>query len=184
MLQITEKDKLFVIVALPVAIALCYWYFLRRPAAAELSACELQDMSLGGVEQYEAEGMILDKQLSSVRGKLQNWMKASGETQLEKTSASPAERLETILKVFVAQNVRITRSVQSAYAGDKPAKEILRSAFGVNDPVLQTFYAEGFYADVISVLRTFSNRDNRVVVESVSMAKRRAGCGWTISLWF
>lgn len=186
MLQITNRDKIFIIVALPVAVALCYWFLLRRPIAAEYSVCENQAMSLASAEQYEAENLMLNRQLAAAREKLQNEKNKAGEGADAKVSGglSSAERLEKVLNVFAANNVRIITSEAQPDNGARPAGKVMRDLFGIKDPHLRLFSAEGAYANVVSALQSFSIRENQVIVESVSLTTGRLGCKWTVLLWF
>lgn len=186
MLKITAKDKVFIIVAVPVAIIAAYWYFIRKPLTKELSRLKEQDSVLLGAGHYEAEGIMLRKELTASRETLEK-KSASAEAKVEKSAkeaSSPADRLERVMKIFAAHNITMLGSEPATEAGSAKAMEMVRAAYGIEAPVLRRFSVEGAYQDIVNAMRAFADAASETLIESVAMSSRKNGCSWEIAIWF
>lgn len=192
MITITAKDRIFVLLAAPLAVLACYWFFIRAPKAREEQKLEAALSEMGDPETLMRQGDLLKQRLATVETL---WDKTESEQGNESAgglspSSDPAVRLQKIVDVLQAQSVRVLRSEwidpsKDAMVEPDAAVTALRKAGALERPDCWNLELESPYASFVRALSLFRTNDLPVVPLSVSMdARGRAnGCRWRVKLW-
>jgi len=178
---IRTKDKLFLLVVAPLALAAAYVFLWRGDAVRRVDACRGELAELVSAEDFPDARAQAERRLAQ----------ALEELSAEKKVAMPAAQVTAEVGDSVAARERAVRSVfrqaglvvtRSAHAEPKApaAGDALRRTGVRPDPVCRLYVIDGGYAPLCTALRTFGIRKMAVIPDRVEMA--RPG-HWTVALW-
>lgn len=188
MIQVRTKDKIFLAVALPLALLAAYVWLVRQPLATRTAALAAEQRNLPDEDSFPAEKRRLQRRLAD----------AEAELAAEKAEKSPevavkgdpestaAARQDAVLAVFTSAGAKVLH-VQPPQAETPPedvrGDAVLRATGRCPAPEMRQFMLEADYAVVTSVLKTFADRQTPVVPESVSLNVDGRTCRWEMTLW-
>lgn len=195
MVKITEKDRLFIAVALPAALAALYFVFARAPLAKELSAMRSRYEALGTAEEFELERPALQRRRDEAAAKRSEAEAAEAIRIADETgengiaAGDDATRFSRAAALFDGvPGVKITSAerVDHAGSGELRAKALVREALGVADPDLWRFTVNADYGAIMRALAEAGERGMPAIVDGVSFAGtggRGAARVWRIDVW-
>jgi len=179
--EIRTKDKIFLAVVMPVAIAAAYFYFWRNDVARRVVELSRERNSLVAVEDFSFEKQQAERQLALAREELAAEEKIPMPAAKVKADASDsvAARELAVLEVFRGAGLSVTSSA-AAEAKESRAGNVLKATGARPAPVCRTYQIGGRYPDVVTALRTVASREMAVIPEGVAMSKPGH---WTLTLW-
>lgn len=198
MIQVTDRDRAFVAVALPLALVALYAIFVHAPRARALAEMRSRLESLGDAEDLELERPALQRRRADAAARraeadAAEAMRVAGGGEATAPGGDSA-RLDRVVAVLNATDgVKLTaaeRIWQTGNGGEPRAKALVREALGDGaSPMLWRFTVSADYASLQRVLGAAGERKLPVIVDGVSFdgASGRAGRGgariWRIDAW-
>ena len=170
MTEIRTKDRIFVAVAVPLAVVALYWFGWRADAGKRIDKMRQCQATLVAQEDFDYEMEKARRQAAAARDELaaERKVPAPKTTVIGDASESEAERSCAVVETFRAAGLKIVRS---EVADAKPSAAELLRATGVRPaPVVRVWTLEGAYPALLSALRTFVVDERAVVPVSVSVA--------------
>ena len=184
MTEIRTQDKLFVFLAVPLALVAAYVWFWRIDAARQVRAARGESAALVTAADFPFEMQKAERRLADARAALAAEqavpppaLKVKGDA-----AATAARRESDVLRILRAAGLGILRSeVVTDDAGAALAGKL--AATGVCPaPIGRRYTLDGAYPAVRRALDAFAAEERAVLTERVEM--RAAGAGrWTITLW-
>jgi hypothetical protein len=199
MIQVTDKDRIFVVVAVPAALAALYFFFVHAPRAKALDQIRSRYEMLGDAEDLELDRPALERRRAEMAAK-----RAEVETVEAKriadgggeTASSPGDdsaRLSRMVDLFDgAEGVKLTAAerIEVTANGEPRARALVRETLGIATPALWRFTVTADYPSLLRVLGAAGERGLPAIVDGVSFdgaAGGRAGRGgartWRIDVW-
>ena len=180
MLKITDRDRIFAAIAVPVAVVALYAYFLRRPQtrradAMEARLCEIVDADYQRDERrrLETKREEAKRRLEEVEAeeKARLAAAATNATAAALVSSDASSRLRSVVALLgEVDGVRISSTtLLAAGASASPAAPVVQEALGGESPALWRFAVVADYGSVLGALRLLSGRRLSAVVEAVSL---------------
>jgi len=178
---IRTKDKVFLAVIVPVAVAAAYFYFWRNDAARRIDALAGERDALVAVEDFPFEKQQAERQLAAAKEELAAEQKIPMPAAKVKADAadSVAARELAVLEIFRATGLTVTSSA-AAEAKESRSGYVLKATGTRPAPVCRTYEIGGRYPDLLAALRTVAAREMAVIPEGVGMSKPGH---WTLTLW-
>lgn len=186
MITITDKDKIFACVALPLALLGLFAYFVHCPMSARLSTLSGRLDELGYAEDIAAESKVLERELERVKLELdaaneeELMIRAKEAALLEergiKTQNGFAGFIDILSKVDSVRVISVLKQeLPSADADDSGAKglSLLRAANGDAAFSAWTVELETNYLSLVKALALLSEYDYQFVATSLSMEPLR-----------
>ncbi len=186
-IEIRAKDKIFVALVMPLAIAAAYWYGWRSSAAARLSALESRSGAMVSRETYDAQKLRASRILSASLREVEA-ERAAPEPEVEVVvdrGVSAAEREEALLRVLRESGLDVKSGTTPEKRGAGDGGEALARAAGWGDgakPILRRYSLDGAYPCVKMALDAFVARRMGVIVEKLEMVGGATG-RWTLEVW-
>lgn len=185
-LVVRDRDRAFLAVAVPVALAALYVVLWRNGASRRLDALSERHVSLVAVEDFESEmaraGRLLKDSEAELAAELA--VPESPAKAVAPEGSSLAERERAVIGVFAAAGLAVLRC-EIADEGSPAAGDALSAAVGRGTAwraVRRRYVLDGTYPAVKKALDVFAARKMAVVPDGVSM--RGAGRGrWTVEIW-
>ena len=190
MLKITDRDRIFAAIAVPVALVALYAYFIHRPLAKRVDAMEARLYEISDAEFQRAEQLQLARRREEVRKRLketeadeQARLSAAATNAMAEVSApcDASARLRRVVTLLgEVEGVRISSTtLLGTGASVAHSAGLVREALGGESPALWRFAVVADYGSVVNALRLLSERRLPAVVEAVSLegAQRRADDG-------
>ena len=189
-MQITAKDRIFVMVVLPLTALFCYLYFVRSsPVAKELRALEARKTALGEAEDLDFQKVTLQRRVKDCEAHYREILAQPAETNTVLTAQQDfSARLKGVLGTFEREGVRVLKSERvtptSGTADHGIAFETLRKALPNISVQRWNFDLEASYGDLTQALSVLAAEDSAVVCESLAMtpASNTGLCKWTVTL--
>ena len=183
MIEVGKRDRIFVAVALPLALLAAHWHFVRGPLEKERAALAAEQARLPDPDMFAVERRTLqtrvaeaEKDLDAARAEKAPEAEVRGEP-----GASEAARQQAVVDVLQAKGVRILK-VEPVEDGGAGA-DILRATGVRPAPVARRIELEAAYPALVDVLAEFEARRMAVVPGPVSMASDGTSCRWEVTLW-
>ena len=194
MTPIRAKDKLFLAVAVPVAIVAAYVWLYRADASKRLDALRGETAALVEPAMFEMEMRAARAMLADAEREFEAEMKRPPELSRVKGGPgdSQAMRERAVLEIFRDCGIGVMRSddaPRGTFAADAHEAEPLADAgkalsgCGARpSPVRRRYVLDGAYPAVRNALGAFAAREMAVVPCSVEMRENGRG-RWTLLLW-
>ena len=171
-MQLTDKDRIFLAIALPICLAAAYLFFVRTPAAGRVEALKNTVYRLGEPDALLRQRPLLQlKRDQKRRERIEAEAAASAEPQPQAvfSAVGVAGKLEKIL----AKNDRLLSFRSAAPAAvrdniDSASTKAVKNALGLT-PETWKITASGSYGGALAFLHLLSEENCGAVVESVSM---------------
>lgn len=188
MTKMRTKDKIFLAVAVPLALCAAYFYFWRAPAAKRVAALEAEERRLPCAEDFPAERRALEKRVAAAEKELEEVRaeKAPESSVKGDAGAGAAERQGAALAAFAKHGARVVRVEPVADRSDgwgARGGEVLRATGLRPSPEAMRFTVEAPYPDFTAALEEFAAARAPVVPEGVTMGRAGAKCRWEVVLW-
>ena len=183
MLKITEKDKVFAFVVVPLALAAWFALAVLRPLSTRLGEARGRIDQLGTEEELQLARRQLEKRREAARSELEKTRTADAEAR--KTEAAeqglaggdaddaPARLRRVVAVLGGVEGVGVVRTVPAEPANGVPsASSVLVAA--ANDGVAASrwvFEVNADYGALLRALEAVSQGKLPVVVESLSLLK-------------
>lgn len=184
MTAIRDQDRLFLRLAVPLALVAAYAYCWRIDAAKRLDALRGESAALVAAADFDFEMQKARRLLADAQAELERERAVPPPAAKVKgdANATVAGRESEVLRVLREAGLGIVRSevvdgdARSEFGGKL-------AATGVRpDPVCRRYTLDGAYPAVRRALDAFAAGEMAVVPERVEM--RAAGIGrWTVTLW-
>ena len=189
-MRITAKDRVFVMVVLPLAALAGYWYFVRSsPVAKKYQSLEARKAALGEAEDIDFQKMALQRRVKECEARYLEILAQPAETNATLTAEVDfSGRLKGVLGTFERAGVRVVKSepvkADGATSGKGVALATLQNALSQIAVQRWSFELEATYGDVVRALSDFAADDSAVVCESLRMkpAANARTCKWTVTL--
>ena len=112
MITITAKDRMFVLVAVPLALLACYLFGIRPSQARKAEQLEASLSELGEPEMLMQQGNLLRQRLAQVEAAVKKLPEAPEEksSAASMCSSDPAVRLRRVVDVLQEQSVHVVHS--------------------------------------------------------------------------
>lgn len=183
MIEIRPKDRLFLLVAAPLALAAAYVFLWRGEAAARLEADGRTVRALVAPEDFDrtlaaAERARAEAEDGFARAQAEPVPAAAVAAD---AAESAAERERAVLAVFREAGLHVVSSRPSAES-DARALDALKATGSRPGPLRRVYLVDGRYPDVVSALAVFSARKMAVVLESLSMSDAPLP-RWKLEVW-
>lgn len=184
MLKVTTKDKIFVQVALPIALLAAFVWFLRNPAVAERNRLAEEYARLPDPAVFPQLEKVLERRVSEAETSLA--AARAEEIPASSVKGDPStgssERQCMVLDLFKKAGTSIL-AVEPDVRELGRGGETLRSTGMRPSPEAWKFRVEAGYSAVLFALREMSNAKMPVVPVSVKMDVVDVGCKWEVALW-
>ena len=188
MTKMRTKDKVFLMVAIPLALCAAYFYLWRMPVAKRVGALAAEESRLPNAEDFPAERRALEKRLASAEKELEEARaeKAPESSVKGDVGASAAERQGAALAAFAKHGARVVRVEPVADRSDgwgARGGEVLRATGLRPTPEAMRFTVEAPYPDFTAALDEFAAARAPVVPEAVTMGRSGTKSRWEVVLW-
>lgn len=183
MIEVGKKDRLFVAVALPLALLAGHFYFVRGPLVRERAALAAERARLPDPDMFSVERRTLqtkvaeaEKGLSAARAEKPPESAVRG-----RPDDSEAARQQAVVDALRAKGVRIAKvePVEGCGSGG----DVLRATGVRPEPVVRRIGLEASYPALVEALGEFEARRLAVVPETLSMTSGGTSCRWEVTLW-
>lgn len=194
MVKITEKDRLFIAVALPATLAALYFVFARAPLAKELSAMRSRYEALGPAEELELERPALQrrsedaavKRYEAEAAEAKRIADGAGRNGIAGDDSTRFSRVAALFDGVPGVKITSAERIDHAGSGEPRAKALVRETLGVADPDLWRFTVNADYGAIMRALAQAGERGMPAIVDGVSFAGtggRGAARVWRIDVW-
>ena len=188
MTKMRTKDKVFLMVAIPLALCVAYFYLWRMPVAKRVAALAAEEVRLPNAEDFPVERRAIEKRLASAEKELEEARaeKAPESSVKGDVGAGAAERQGAALAAFAKHGARVVRVEPVAERSDgwgARGGETLRATGLRPAPEAMRFTVEAPYRDFTAALEEFAAERAAVVPESVTMGRAGAKCRWEVVIW-
>ena len=190
MLKITDRDRIFAAIAVPVALVALYAYFIHRPLAKRVDAMEARLYEIGDADTLRSERAQLERRREDARrcretteADEQARLSAAATNAMAEVSApcDASARLRRVVTLLgEVEGVRISSTtLLGTGTSASHSAGLVKEALGGESPALWRFAVVADYGSVVNALRLLSERKLPAVVEAVSLdgVQRRADDG-------
>jgi hypothetical protein len=173
MIEVRAKDRIFVAVALPLAVAFMYLWQWRPQCERELADLRARDRATVTEVGHPSEKRIRLQRLKEAEAALAK-LEALPPPAVEVSSpagGASAERMRASVGVFREHSLRVLSiegEAASHGAGASPAAGVLKATGACPAPERRVYRLEGAFPNLRMALRTIVSRKMAVVVESVA----------------
>lgn len=192
MLKVTDRDRIFVAVALPVALVALYIGFVHRPIAKRICSMEARLLEIGRADVLRSERLQLERRRDEAHTRrieaevAEEARRAATATNATTDAYAPADASARLRRVVAllgkADGVRISStSLMGTGAGAYPSAGLVKEALGGEQPALWRFAVVADYGGVLAALRLISDSGLPVVVEAVSMEGAKRGADGAVA---
>ena len=189
MTEIRAKDKLFLAVAVPLALLAAYWHWWRVAAAKEVDDLARRHATLVAEDDFQDEKRRADKALAEAKAALE----AERSTPMPKTKVKAnaneraAERERAVLEVFREAGLTVVDSAdsgktRSGASATAPGGGLLKATGTRPEPVRRSYVLDGGYPGVVKALEAFSMKEMAVVPDGIAMRAEERN-RWTMEVW-
>lgn len=191
MIEVGTKDKIFVALALPLAVFAGFVFFVRAPAVKTQTALaeerrRLPDPDLFPIERRNLANRVTEteKELAAARAR-----KPVAAAVVGDVAASVADRQDAVFAALSQRGARLVRVVAGEGTNAGAVGDADRAARALQDtgirpePVERRFVVEAAYPDFVAALETFISTRAPVVPAAVSMTTQAGVCRWEFTLW-
>lgn len=191
MIEVGTKDKIFVALALPLAVFAGFVFFVRAPAVKTQTALaeerrRLPDPDLFPIERRNLANRVTEteKELAAARAR-----KPVAAAVVGDVAASVADRQDAVFAALSQRGARLVRVAAGEGTNAGAARDADRAARALRDtgirpePVERRFVVEAAYPDFVAALEMFISTRAPVVPAAVSMTTQAGVCRWEFTLW-
>lgn len=197
MVQVTDKDRIFVAIAIPVALVVLYVAFVHAPRAKVLSGMRSRLETLGDAEDLVLERPALERRRAAAAerraeadtAEAARIADAGGEAGAKSGDSARLDRVVALFNGAEGVTLKAAERVERTDGGEPRAKALVGEALGIASPALWSFTVSADYASMRRVLAAAGERGIPAIVDGVSFdgASGRAGRGgarvWRIDVW-
>ena len=190
MLKITDRDRIFAAIAVPVALVALHAYFIHRPLAKRVDAMEARLCEIGDADTLRTERALLERRREETQRRREateadeKARLAAAATNATAEVSAPCDASARLRRVVAllgeVEGVRISSTtLLGTGTSVSHSAGLVREALGGESPTLWRFAVVADYGSVVNALRLLSERRLPAVVEAVSLegAQRRADDG-------
>ena len=187
-MEVRVKDKLFLLIAVPLAAAALYVWQYRADAAKRITTNESRLAALVEPEDFPFEKKRAEQNLAAARQELERERATPVPTARVKgeRGETAAARELAVIEIFREAGLlvrrgetRFTRTEESAVS--VPGAATLKATGVRPEPIARRYTLEGPYPALQKALKIFAERELAVVVTSIAM--REGGEGrWTLEV--
>lgn len=197
MVRITEKDRIFLAIALPAALVALYFFVVRAPLARQLSAMRSRYEALGPAAEIEAGRPALERRREEAAARLaaaeaaeaKRLAAASGGEESAVPVGDGSARFSSVVALLDGvEGVKIASAERVGETGNAEprAKYLVRETLGAAEPDLWRFTVNADYGAIMRALAEARERKLPAIVDGVSFAGV-VGSGasriWRIDVW-
>jgi hypothetical protein len=190
MTRIRTKDKIFLAVAVPLAVCAAYLHFWRMPVAKKVAALAAEERRLPCADDFPHERRALESRVAEAERELERVRAEKAPEGAVKgyADAGVAERQGCALAAFAKHGARVLRVEPMAESADgwgARGGDVLRATALRPVPEAMRFTVEAPYPDFAAALGEFAAARSPVVPEAVNMVRAGTGtkCRWEVALW-
>jgi hypothetical protein len=182
MIEIGLRDKIFVAVVLPLALAALYSQMWRPETVSRLQALESRDRSTVSEVLFPGEKRSLVQAAEAAERELK--AEEAKELPVSKFTGSPndsrAARTQMVVEVFRAAALRVVSSEVAEARGDSRETALLCATGTRTDAVKRKYVLKGAFSAVRAALEGFVERKMPVIVSSVDSV---GGLDWRLEVY-
>lgn len=184
---VRTKDKVFLAVVVPLALAAAYVWLWRLPTEKRLESLREEHRRLPDVEMFPMERRQLEqraqeaeRELAAARAEKPKEGAVKGDP-----TASATRRQDAVVAALTAKGVKVrsVAPVQSSRQEDARGMGVLRDCGVRPTPVAIRLEVEAEYSVLVQALRAFADARAPVVPESVSLSPANSHLHWSFVLW-
>jgi hypothetical protein len=173
MIEVRLKDKIFLALAVPAAVAGLYLWQWRPETAAKLESLRSRSRVTVGEAEFPGEKARRLAKLAEAEAGLKREESApSPDRKVAGLAAdTPAARTRTVVETFRAAGLRVVRSEMAAAASSRPAgnpADVLRATGIRPEPVRRIYRLEGGYGPLRRALAAFEENRTAVIVGALA----------------
>lgn len=198
MIQVTDKDRVFVALAVPAALAALYFFCVHAPRAKALGEMRSRYEMLGGAEDLVLDRPALERRRAETAARraeaeaAETRRIADGGGEAASAPGDDSARLSRMVDLFDGtEGVKLTAAERIEVTGGEPrARALVRETLGIATPALWRFTVTADYPSLLRVLGDAGERRLPAIVDGVSFdggGGGRAGRGgartWRIDVW-
>lgn len=187
MIEITNRDRIFVFVALPAAILAAFFFLVHKPQAARLAALRENHEALVPAGDYPVLIRGLERQKAEAEAELAAEKAAPSEVYV-RPAVSAAERLHAVLELFERNGAHVSKFspvTAEARPGTEDYSARLVRAGWCAQPEAWSLELDAAYPDVQATLAAMAQEDLPAMPVSVSLRTdpdKTLG-HWTLIIW-
>lgn len=187
MIEITNRDRIFVLVAIPAAILAAFFFLVHKPQAAHLASLRETHEMLMPAADYPVLFRGLERQKADAGAELAA-EKASSSDVYVRSAVSAAERLHAVLELFERNGAHVSKfSPASAESqGTEPdGFALMRRAGWCATPEAWVLELDAAYPDVQATFAAMAQEDLPAMPASVSLKTEpnKTLGHWTLTIW-
>lgn len=173
MIEVRLKDRIFLALAVPAAVAGLYLWQWRPEAAAKLETLRSRSRATVAEAEFPGEKARRRARLAAAEAELKREEAAPAPVREVAGLAAdtPAMRTRTVVETFRAAGMRIVKSEMAAAGASRPAgnpADVLRATGVRPEPVRRIYRLEGGYAGLRRALAAFSENKTAVIVGALA----------------
>ena len=174
MTEIRAKDKLFLVVAVPLAVLAAYVGCWRNDVVRRTDELAARGARLVAIEDFEDWKRRAEHELRCAEEELEaeRRLPMPAAKVRADAGASAAEREREVLAVFREAGLRV---VDTALCEGGAGAEVLRATGVRPAPVCRSYRIDGRYPQVREALEAFARREMAVIVEKLDMEQSGRG---------
>ena len=183
MIQVGTRDRIFVAVALPLAMLAGYVHFIRQPLARERAALGAEQARLPDPDMFPSERRLLRDRAAEAERDLAA-AKAEKPPEVAVRGAadeSEAARQQAVFDLLHAHGVRVAKAGPVEAAG--VCADTLRATGVRPQPVARRFALEASYPALVEALKALEAARLAVVPGAWTMTPGGTACRWEVTLW-
>lgn len=183
MIQVGTRDRVFVAVALPLALLAGYFYFVRQPLEKDRTALAAERARLPDPDMFPAERRQLrDRVAEAERDLAAAQAEKSPEAAVRGAAdESEAARQQAVFDVLHAHGVRVVKSEPVDAAG--VCADTLRATGVRPEPVARRLALEAAYPALLEALKAIEAARLAVVPGGWRMTPGEVACRWEVTVW-
>ena len=169
MTEIRTKDKIFLAIVVPAAVAALYWFGWREGEWRKIDALRQRQSALVSQEDFDDEMARANRQVRAAREELAAERNVAAPASKVKGNAgeSEAERGRAVVETLRAAGLKIVRSEVSD--GAQSVLDALKRTAVRPNPTVRRWTVDGAYPALMSALDGFVSGELALVPVSVSI---------------
>lgn len=187
MIEITNRDRIFVFVAIPAAILVAFFFLVHKPRAAHWAALRETHETLMPAGDYPVLMRGLERQEADAEAELAAEQAAPSEVYV-RPAVSAAERLHAVLELFERNGAHVAKFspvASDAQGGESGDSALMRRAGWCAAPEAWTLELDATYPDVQATLAAMAQEDLPAMPVRVSLRTEpdKTLGHWTLTIW-
>ena len=183
MTQIRTKDKIFLAVAVPLALIGAYVWLVAMPAGKHIAALSAEHRALPDVEMFPTQKRRLEANIQAAEKELKEERTLTAAARRDDPAPKDAAaRQAALIAKFTTAGAKVIRVENAKNTTDAAGAKAL-AALGYS-PEARGFTIEARYPEFVAAMTAVSTeKTSMAVAESVSLQSDKRTCRWEMIWW-